>query len=66
MAILESEVDSWYFGNILFGGLIGMLIIDPATGAMWKLPENVSTDLSPIPVARNKGTNRESSGVLLK
>lgn len=31
------KLDGWYFGNILFGGLIGMLIIDPATGAMYKL-----------------------------
>jgi hypothetical protein len=30
-------LDGWYFGNILFGGLIGMLIVDPATGAMYKL-----------------------------
>lgn len=29
--------DGWYVGNIVFGGLIGMLIVDPATGAMWKL-----------------------------
>jgi len=31
------KLDGWYFGNILFGGVIGMLIIDPATGAMYKL-----------------------------
>jgi len=31
------KIDGWYFGNILFGGLIGMLIVDPATGAMWKI-----------------------------
>ena len=31
------SLDGWYFGNIFFGGLIGMLIIDPATGAMWKI-----------------------------
>lgn len=34
---LEFKLDGWYFGNILLGGLIGMLIIDPATGAMYKL-----------------------------
>jgi hypothetical protein len=27
------DLDGWYFGNILLGGLIGMLIVDPATGA---------------------------------
>ncbi len=31
------KLDGWYFGNIVFGGLIGLLIVDPATGAMWKL-----------------------------
>lgn len=31
------KLDGWYFGNILFGGLIGILIVDPATGAMYKL-----------------------------
>jgi hypothetical protein len=31
------DINGWYFGNVLFGGLVGMLIVDPATGAMWKL-----------------------------
>jgi hypothetical protein len=31
------KLDGWYFGNLLFGGLIGLLIIDPATGAMYKI-----------------------------
>jgi hypothetical protein len=39
---LTADIDGWYFGNLLFGGLIGILIVDPATGAMWKLPENVN------------------------
>lgn len=34
---IEFKLDGWYFGNILFGGPIGLLIIDPATGAMFKL-----------------------------
>jgi hypothetical protein len=34
---IEFKLDGWYFGNILLGGLIGMLIVDPATGAMYKL-----------------------------
>lgn len=43
---LRASLDGWYFGNILIGGLIGLLVIDPATGAMWKLPEGIATDLS--------------------
>lgn len=42
---LESTMDGWYIGNLVFGGLIGFLIVDPATGAMWKLPNNHSTSL---------------------
>jgi len=40
---ISSSMDGWYIGNILFGGLIGILIVDPATGAMWKLPPAIST-----------------------
>jgi len=34
----------WYlFGNAVFGGLIGIVIIDPLTGAMWDIKDvNVS------------------------
>lgn len=34
---VEFKLDGWYFGNLLLGGFIGMLIVDPATGAMYKL-----------------------------
>ena len=37
---IEAGVNGWYFGNIIFGGLLGILIIDPATGAMWKIYED--------------------------
>ena len=43
--VLKSTVDGWYFGNILIGGLLGMLIVDPITGAMYNLPERVDIDL---------------------
>lgn len=36
---INFKVDGWYFGNLLFGGFIGMLIVDPATGAMYKLED---------------------------
>jgi hypothetical protein len=36
-AMITSKVNGWYIGNIFFGGLLGMLIVDPATGAMWSL-----------------------------
>lgn len=34
---VDCKLNGWYFGNILFGGALGLLIIDPATGAMYKL-----------------------------
>ncbi len=45
-AEIDRGVDGWYIGgNLLFGGLIGYLIIDPATGAMWTLSD-LYVDLS--------------------
>ena len=34
---LECKVNGWYWGNLVIGGLLGFLVIDPATGAMYKL-----------------------------
>src|SRR5690242_16169180 len=47
--IVDSGVNGWYVGgNLLFGGLIGWLIVDPATGAMWNLsPEEMTIELQP-------------------
>jgi len=45
-AFIERQLDGWYIGNVLFGGLIGFLIVDPATGAMWKLPDGISVTLA--------------------
>lgn len=45
---LRSELSGWYFGNILLGGLIGMVIVDPATGKMWKMPEDYNVELTAI------------------
>lgn len=43
---LQSSVSDWYFGNLIFGGLIGMLIVDPLTGAMYNLsPDKVEMGL---------------------
>jgi hypothetical protein len=40
-------VSGWYFGNLLFGGVIGMLIVDPLTGAMYNLtPEKIEQSMS--------------------
>ena len=44
--ILKSGFDGWYIGNILLGGWIGMLFVDPLTGAMWTLPNTVSYNMN--------------------
>ncbi|HEX8541086.1 MAG TPA: hypothetical protein VF671_05220 [Pseudomonas sp.] len=49
--MLDTGMNGWYWGNIVFGGLIGMLIVDPLTGAMYRLPEGINSNLSPIAVA---------------
>ena len=36
---ITSTFNGWYIGNLVFGGLIGFLIVDPATGAMYKLKD---------------------------
>lgn len=52
---LTKKFNAWYIGNILFGGLIG-IIVDPITGAMYNLsPDQVNAQM-------NKGTAFKSNG----
>jgi hypothetical protein len=59
---LECKVNGWYFGNLLIGGLIGMLIVDPATGAMYKLDNSGLTEN----LSRNAAATSTSLNVLDK
>lgn len=59
---LSASMDGWYIGNIIFGGLIGFLIVDPATGAMWKLDSPVSATLAALPVDATKVVPVAASG----
>lgn len=34
---VEFKLNGWYFGNLILGGPLGLLIIDPITGAMFRL-----------------------------
>ena len=43
--VLDTKLDDWFFGNILFGATIGSFIVDPYTGAMWTLPKESSASL---------------------
>jgi len=51
---VRGSVNGWYFGNVIFGGLIGLLAVDPATGAMYTLqPKEVAATLDSLKVARD-------------
>jgi hypothetical protein len=54
--LIEAKIDGWYFGNIAIGGFLGMLVIDPLTGAMWRIPSQYyNFTLSPDDEASTKG-----------
>lgn len=55
---VSSSLDGWYFGNILLGGLIGMLIVDPASGAMYTIKDrNINVSLDHATSANNATLN---------
>ncbi|PCJ14586.1 MAG: hypothetical protein COB04_14945 [Gammaproteobacteria bacterium] len=51
-AALKSKVSRWYFANLLFAevGVAAMLVLDPLTGRMFRLPDtlNVPLDVSAL------------------
>lgn len=42
---VESDMESWVIGNVIAGGIIG-LIVDFSTGAAWDYPETVAVSLA--------------------
>lgn len=55
---LTKKFNAWYIGNLVFGGLIG-LIVDPVTGAIYQLsPKEVNAQLQQG-TAFNKSKNGE-------
>ena len=54
---LEKKFNVWYIGNVLIGGIIG-LVIDPITGAMHKLkPEEIDGNLKSGTTYETKNEN---------
>lgn len=54
---LTKQFNAWYLGNIVFGGLIG-LIIDPITGAIYNLtPSEVNSQMNKSTAFINKGND---------
>lgn len=39
---IKGSIDPWYFANLFRWGLIGLFVVDPMTGAMWTLKEDVT------------------------
>lgn len=60
---VEFKLDGWYFGNILFGGFIGLLIVDPATGAMYKLDTEIIEHNLPTDVVK-EAVNKDGVSVI--
>lgn len=62
---VKATLNGWYLGNIIFGGLIGILIVDPATGAMYSLnPKDINAVLKENGV--NPNAEEKSLTVVLK
>ena len=52
---LKGTLSGWYFGNIVFGGLIGMVAVDPSTGAMYRLqPDTVEAALKAVQITQTQ------------
>ncbi len=61
--VVRSTLNGWYLGNVIFGGLVGILIVDPLTGAMWTLsPKEV--DVALVPSGTSTGTEGPTLNVV--
>ncbi|WP_367870589.1 hypothetical protein [Luteolibacter sp. Populi] len=45
---VTAGMNGWYAGNILIGGLIGLLIVDPLTGAMYRMPATITVNATTL------------------
>ncbi len=43
---VKASIDNWYWANFILGGVIGLLVVDPLTGAMFEIDEkNIASNL---------------------
>lgn len=56
---ISGGVNGWYFGNILAGGAVGMLIVDPITGAMYTFRPDIVTTALESDGSKTSATNGE-------
>jgi hypothetical protein len=52
---VTGTMSGWYIGNLLFGGLLGMLAVDPVTGAMYMFPDSITETLVEEPAKTSEG-----------
>jgi hypothetical protein len=45
---VTAGMNGWYAGNIILGGLVGLLIVDPLTGAMYRMPATVHVNAGAV------------------
>ncbi|MCD9492593.1 hypothetical protein GLP30_17280 [Photobacterium phosphoreum] len=64
---LVSSASGWYIaGNIALGGLIGWLIVDPATGGMWTLEAKNGQDIENLNVVLLENATDKMMGNAVK
>lgn len=65
-ATFSRHISGWVFGNILFGGLIG-LAVDAISGGIYRLtPEQVQAELRSNNIAYSKNSKESYIAVVLK
>jgi hypothetical protein len=63
--MVHATINGWYFGNLAFGEMIGMLVVDPLTGAMDTLkPDHIDQALTPT--GGRSGGRKPGLGIILK
>jgi len=64
---VKATVNGWYIANIIFGGLIGFLIVDPITGAMYTLsPSDINTLLDAAQLSTTKKEQQSLTVMLVQ
>jgi len=61
---IECRLNGWYFANIFIGGALGMLVIDPLTGAMYKL--DTKDVFETLKIKSTSFNNKESSLIIIE
>lgn len=64
--LLENKLSGWYWGNLLYSGPLGALVVDPLTGNMWRLdPAQVEVKLEKIELPASERPNPVTSFLIL-